>query len=220
MFSGIVEAVGIVTRMERRGEGAKIQVDAGPLAGGVERGDSICLSGVCLTAVEIRPPHLAFEVNRETLQRTTLGALDSGRKLNLERALRVGDRIGGHFVQGHVDGMGTVLDLDRRPGATLLKVGWDSDALLLLVEKGSVAVDGVSLTVVDVYEEAFTVTLIPETLASTTLAALSPGTPVNVEADILGKTIVRFLQRKGKRGPAPGSTGPLSLDDLSEAGFL
>ncbi len=218
MFTGIIESIGTIERIERSGEGAKLAVEAGPVSEGVKRGDSVCVSGVCLTAVEIRPPRLVFDVNRETLERSTLASASPGGKVNLERALRAGDRMGGHFVQGHVDGVGAVRALRRKEGASLLEVGFDPDLLLLLVEKGSVAVDGVSLTVVDLLEDGFTATLIPETLEATTLGALSAGEGVNVEADILGKTVVRAVERI--LGRKPGAGGGISMEDLGRAGFV
>jgi riboflavin synthase len=219
VFSGIVETVGSVLRLERSGAGARLAVDAGTVCEGVSRGDSVCVAGACLTAVEIAPPRLVFDVSRETLERTTLGGFRPGRRVNLERALRAGDRIGGHFVQGHVDGVGSVQAFGGTRGDRVLRVALESDLLLLLVDKGSVAVDGVSLTVADLERDAFSVAVIPETISRTTLADLREGDGVNVEADILGKTVVRYLERKG-RPPREGSGSGLTLEDLSDAGFL
>ncbi|MHC4779432.1 MAG: riboflavin synthase family protein, partial [Planctomycetota bacterium] len=134
MFTGIIQAVGNVTTLGSQGEGARLIVEAGDLCEGVRRGDSVAVSGVCLTAAAIRPPRLEFDVNRETLERTTLHAFRPGRRVNLEKALSVGDPLGGPFVQGHVDGVGQVLELARAPGATMLRVSLDKNLALFLVE--------------------------------------------------------------------------------------
>ncbi|MHC4598698.1 MAG: riboflavin synthase [Planctomycetota bacterium] len=217
MFTGIVQGIGTVRGRVARGEGARLSVDAGPLCEGLRKGDSVSVSGVCLTAVAVDSPRIEFDVNRETLEKSTLGTLRTGARVNLEKALLVGDPLGGHFVLGHADGVGEVGELRRKPQATMLRVAVPQDIAVFLVEKGSVAVDGVSLTVVDVFEDGFTVTLIPETLASTTLSDRTEGDEVNVETDILTKTIVRYIERKG--GKRPGREG-LTMEGLSEAGFL
>jgi len=219
VFTGIVETVGKVTRLDRGGEGARLEVDAADVSNGVKRGDSVCISGACLTAAKIAGPRLTFDVSRETLERTTLGAFRAGRPVNIERALCVGDRVGGHFVQGHVDGVGRVLAFDRKPGASFLRVGCDPNLALLLIEKGSVALDGVSLTLAELGEDSFSVALVPETLASTTLSSLSGSDAVNLEADMLGKAIVGYLERVRGVGSRSGSGG-ITLEGLSGAGFL
>ncbi|MCU0723321.1 MAG: riboflavin synthase [Planctomycetes bacterium] len=217
MFTGIVEAVGTVAGLERGGEGARLTVDAGPLAAEMRRGESLCVSGACLTVTEAAGSILRFDASRETLERTTLGSFRPGRRVNLERALRADGRLGGHFVLGHVDAVGTAVSLDRRPGASTLRVETDPDLLLFVTSKGSVAVDGVSLTVAEVSRKGFSIALIPETLASTTLGGLKPGDAVNVEVDYLAKIVLKRLGGGGRDGE-PGK--PVDWGTLEQAGFL
>ncbi len=194
MFTGIVLAVGIVKEASRAGEGRRLRVRLRTVAAGARAGDSIAVAGTCLTLAEEPADGVGtFDLVRETLERTTLGAAASGTPVNLEPALRVGDRMGGHFVQGHVDGVGTVRSLRESPGATLLTVGCPADVAANLIEKGSVAVDGVALTVVAVDRESFSVALVPHTLAVTTLGSLRTGSRVNLEADYFGKWVRRIL---------------------------
>lgn len=214
MFTGIIETIGEIRGIERRGEGARLEIETGDFAAGVREGDSVSVSGVCLTASRVAGGSIAFDANRETLEKTTLGGARPGARVNLERALQAGGRIGGHFVQGHVDATGRIRSLRRTPGDTRLEVAWDPALLLFLVDKGSVAVEGVSLTVIEVKRDAFTATLIPETLERTTLGGLAAGDAVNVEADVLGKIVVRYLERRGDAG------GGLTMESLGEAGFL
>lgn len=217
MFTGLIEAVGEVVQLKRTGAGARLAVRVAELPQAVSQGDSVCVSGACLTAVEIGSDRLGFDVSRETLERSTLGQLRTGARVNLERALAAGARLGGHFVQGHVDGIGKVLALQKRDGDTLLRVGLEENWLLFLVEKGSVTVDGVSLTIARLAEDAFSVALVPETLKRTTLSERGPGDAVNIETDVLGKYIVNYLDRTGPKGrPSKG----LDWSDLGEAGFL
>jgi riboflavin synthase len=194
MFTGIVEATGEVRAVEARGGKTALRVDLGALAQGSRSGDSISVSGTCLTlAGDPAGGAGEFEAVAETLSRTTLGALRPGDRVNLERALRVGDRLGGHFVQGHVDGVGTVRSNDGPEGARLLSVAAPPAVLRDLIEKGSVTVDGVSLTVASLDGEGFAVALIPHTMGATTLGALKAGCRVNLEADLLGKWVRRIL---------------------------
>jgi riboflavin synthase len=218
MFTGIVEAVGTVAGFERRGEGAWLEVDAGALAADLRRGESLCVSGACLTATDVSGPRVAFDVSGETLDRTTLGGFRPGRRVNLERAVRADGRFGGHFVLGHVDAVGRVEAFDRKPGASTLRVSLDADWILLLIPKGSVAVDGVSLTLADIGEKAFSIALIPETLSATTLGGLRAGDEVNVEADYLAKIVLKRLAGNAEagRGPKKG----LDWGALEQAGFL
>jgi riboflavin synthase len=197
VFTGIVEAVGRVARLERRGESARLEIDAPELAGEVRLGDSVAVNGACLTIAAEHRERLVFEAVLETLDRTTLGGLAPGARVNLERALRADGRLDGHIVQGHVDETGCVRSLERRGEDVRLAVGTTPGFAALLVPKGSAAVDGVSLTVVGVGEEAFDVALIPHTLAITTLGGLRPGDRVNLEADVLGKYVRRYLEGAG-----------------------
>jgi len=189
VFTGIVERVGKVLAMEA---GGRLRVDLGPIE--ARTGDSISVAGVCLT---LTAPG-TFDVVRETLGRTTLGSLKRGSTVNLEPALRMGDRLGGHFVQGHVDGTGTVRSMDGPDGAVVLSVSAPKAVTENLIEKGSVAVDGVALTVVTLDPEGFTVALVPHTLKATTLGGLRPGDRVNLEADLIGKWVRRILGRDSR----------------------
>ena len=186
MFTGLVEQMG-----EVRQAGSRLAV-ATPLAAELERGDSIAVNGVCLTAVEINGEAFEADVMEETLARTALGELSAGDRVNLELALRVGDRLGGHFVQGHVDGRGTVAEVEQREHSRVVRVDVaDRELLRYMRNQGSITVDGVSLTVVEVDERGFSVSLIPETLARTTLGAVGPGDNVNLEVDMLAKYAVK-----------------------------
>jgi len=195
VFTGIVEAVGRVTRVERHGELARLTVEASRIAPEVRVGDSVAVNGCCLTATARDAGRLCFDVVQETLVRTALGAVAEGSRVNLERALRADGRLDGHLVQGHVDGTGRVERLARDGEDVRLFVSCAAEIADALVEKGSVAVDGVSLTVVDVSADGFEVALIPHTLSATTLGERAPGDRVNLEADVLGKYVKRYLER-------------------------
>jgi riboflavin synthase len=185
MFTGLVEQMG-----EVRSAGTRLAVST-PLAAELKRGDSIAVNGVCLTAVDITPDSFEADVMEETLERSALGGLAAGDRVNLELALRVGDRMGGHFVQGHVDSTGRVDAVEEREHSRVVRVSAPAELLRFVVEKGSIAIDGVSLTVVDVDDAGFSVSLIPETLERTTLGTVVPGDPVNLEVDMLAKYAVR-----------------------------
>jgi riboflavin synthase len=194
LFTGIVEAVGRVASTEPRGEKIRLAVEAPGIAAEATLGQSIAVNGACLTVVETTGGRVVFEAVRETLDRTALGGLGPGARVNLERALRADGRLDGHIVQGHVDGVGVVRRLDRHGDDVRLVVGCEPALAKLLVPKGSVTVDGVSLTVVGVEEGGFDVALIPHTLAATNLDDRRPGDRVNLEADVLGKYVLRYLE--------------------------
>ena len=195
MFTGIVETLGTVTAVEPSVGGATLEIEAPTLAEQVGIGDSVSVNGGCLTVTKCGDGRVRFEAVRETLDRTALGMLGVGSRVNLERAMRAGDRLDGHIVQGHVDGTGRVARLERRGEDVRLFVECSAEIAQLLVEKGSLAIDGVSLTVVGVHDKGFDVALIPHTLAVTTLGERSPGDPVNLEVDVLGKYVKRYLER-------------------------
>jgi riboflavin synthase len=195
MFTGIIEAVGKVVSAEERGELVRFAVEAPEVTEGVKLGDSVAVNGTCLTVVEATPAVLAFEAIRETLLKTSLGGLAPGSRVNLERAMRADARLDGHIVQGHVDDTGRVAKLVRDGDDVRFYVDCAPEFADLLVEKGSVAIDGVSLTVVDVRTDGFDVALIPHTLVVTTLGERTPGDPVNLEADVLGKYVKKYLER-------------------------
>lgn len=204
MFTGIVETVAEVVAIEPRGESVRLVVAAPGIADEVRLGDSIAVSGVCLTVVARGGGRLAFDVIRESLSRSALGRLAPGGRVNLERALRADGRLDGHIVQGHVDEAGRVRELRRAGDDVRLFVATSEAFAAGLIEKGSVAVDGVALTVVGAERSGFDVALIPHTLAVTTLGELAPGSLVNLEADVLGKYVRRYLERVGASHEAAG----------------
>jgi riboflavin synthase len=194
MFTGIVEELGEVAAMQ----GGRLRVAAATVIEDAKTGDSIAVDGCCLTAVELGPGWWEADVSDETLRRTTLGGLTPGARVNLERPVRVSDRLGGHIVQGHVDGVGEVVE-----PVPDLRVRMPRPLLRYVVEKGSVAIDGVSLTVVDVLDDGFTVAVIPHTAAVTTLGRRAAGDRVNLEVDVTAKYVERLLAwTSGPAGPA------------------
>jgi riboflavin synthase len=195
MFTGIVETVGTVEGVEPGDDLTRLVVDAGSIADGVEPGDSVAVNGGCLTVTSIRDGRLSFEAVRETMERTSLGDLKVGARVNLERAVRAGDRLDGHIVQGHVDGVGTVRQMVREGNDVRLQIDCDPELADCVVEKGSIAVDGVSLTVAALLPSGFEVALIPHTLEVTTLRDRQPHDRVNLEVDVLGKYVKRYLER-------------------------
>jgi riboflavin synthase len=194
MFTGLVETTAQVRSVEPDGDGVRLEVET-PLAAELAHGDSIAVNGVCLTAVEPDGGRFRADVMAETLRRSSLGPLGAGDEVNVELALRAGDRLGGHMVQGHVDGTGTVEAVADEGFARLVRVAAPPEVLRYVVEKGSIAVDGVSLTVASVDDAGFTVSLIPETLERTTLGQAAPGRVVNLEVDVLAKYVEKLVNR-------------------------
>lgn len=196
MFTGLVETLGTITNLEPTGPGVRLSVRSPGVAEGTKIGDSVAINGCCLTVVAIAADVLSFEAGSETLSRTNLGKLVTGSSVNLERSLKVGDRLGGHYVTGHIDAVGT-LDARRDEGDwSFLWFQVPRELTRQMASKGSVAVDGVSLTLVDVEEERFSVALIPHTLAVTTLGKLAVGDVVNIETDVLAKYVQRQLEAR------------------------
>jgi riboflavin synthase len=214
MFTGLVEGVGEIIALTPMAEGLRLTVKTSFPAGELALGESVALAGACLTVVAITAPRVSFEVSPETLARTTFSLKKVGDRVNLERALRLGDRLGGHLVTGHVDGVGVVRE--RREGPAYLGLTFELPRALgrYVIEKGSIAVDGVSLTVNTCKGNTFTVNIIPFTARETTLAALKVGDRVNLETDIIGKYVARLL---GKDAP-PGEGVTPEL--LARHGFL
>jgi riboflavin synthase len=192
MFTGLVADRGEVVAVDATPDGARLTVRSA-LAGELREGDSVAVNGVCLTATGIAGGSFAADVMHETLRRSSLGEAREGAPVNLELPLRAHDRLGGHVVQGHVDGLGTVAEVRDDGFARVVRIAAPAGLLRYVVEKGSVAVDGVSLTVADVDDDGFAVSLIPETLARTTLGAAAPGTPVNLEVDVLAKYVEKLV---------------------------
>jgi riboflavin synthase len=198
MFTGIVEELGTVQAVARHGETVRLTIAASIAREGSELGASVAVNGVCLTVVERPPDGLVFELGPETIQRTTLGRLVSGHRVNLERPLRFGGALGGHLVLGHVDGVATVERVHRVESTARVRIALpDRELAPLLIPQGSVAVDGVSLTVAALEVTTFEVMLIPHTLAVTTFGALAAGDAVNVETDVIGKYLQRSLALRG-----------------------
>jgi len=194
MFTGLVEGTATVRRLEQNGDGAHLELET-PLAAELEQGDSVAVNGVCLTAVGIESDAFRADVMAETLRRSSLGPLGEGDRVNVELPLRAGDRLGGHVVQGHVDGTGTVESLRQEGFARLIRIGAPPEILRYVVEKASIAVDGVSLTVAEVDDKGFAVSLIPETLERTTLGDAAQGSVVNLEVDVLAKYVEKLVVR-------------------------
>jgi len=199
MFTGIVEEKGKVQRVSYRGLEKKLTIEMPSNLTEVELGDSISVNGVCLTVAEKQGQVIAVDLSSETIEKTTLGEAREGDRVNLERALRVSDRLGGHIVTGHIDGIGAVTEATQQRDFLRLRIELPRGVSRYVVEKGSIAIDGVSLTVNECSEDEIGLTLIPYTLAKTTLIEKKRGDRVNVEADILGKYVEKALgQRKGK----------------------
>jgi riboflavin synthase len=196
MFTGLIADLGSVAGVERDGEGVTLRIRT-RLAGELERGDSVAVNGVCLTATSVHAEGFDAQAMAETLRRSSLGALQAGSPVNLELALRADGRLGGHIVQGHVDGTGTVEELREEGFSRVLDIeieaGAGNDLARYLVEKGSVAVDGVSLTVSELREQGFSVALIPETLTRTNLGGVRVGDRVNLEMDVLAKHVEKLI---------------------------
>jgi len=196
VFTGIVRELGRVVSLSGDEQGVRLEIDAPGTAPGVEVGGSVAINGVCLTAESVEGPRLVFHAVPETLRRTTLGSLAAGSEVNLEPALRAGDAMGGHIVQGHVDGVGRVQSVEAEGEGLRVIVEAPDEILRYCVEKGSIAVEGVSLTVAELHDDSFGLALIPHTLSETTLADLAPGRQVNLEIDVLAKYVERLVPRQ------------------------
>jgi len=214
MFTGIVRHVGTVLRAEGSASVKTLLIDLGPVAKDLRKGDSVAVAGTCLTVSELSERTARFDVVAETLSRTTLKDIRAGEKVNLERALRLDQALDGHWIQGHVDGMAQVLAIHT---GEEYRIDFEAPAELTdqMVPKGSVAVDGVSLTLLTVTERTFSVALIPVTLKETTLGGLVKGDRVNVETDIIGKYVLKYLKQLN----AASESGRITIEQLKRAGF-
>jgi riboflavin synthase len=213
MFTGLIKEKGAVISLTEGPAGARLAVAAPLLGQRAALGDSIAVNGACLTVADKKGDRLVFDVSRETLKKTTIGGLRPGAAVNLEDSLTPSAPLGGHFVQGHVDGVGRVAAARKSGGTALLSVRVPGGLARYLVPKGSVAVDGVSLTVNEVRGAVFTVTLVPHTLVQTILASKRRGNPVNIEADILAKTVAHLLDSAGGTGKRPSAGERRENDD-------
>ena len=198
MFTGIVEELGRVKAIEQQPDAVRLTIEGPLVVSDVKRGDSIAVSGTCLTAVEFDNNSFTADVMQETLNRTSLSELKVGDPVNLERAMTAATRFGGHVVQGHVDGVGTIISREPSENWEWLRVGIPSEFMKYIVLKGSITIDGVSLTVNEIGEDFIGLSLIPETLALTTLGSKQAGSKVNVEADVMAKHIERLLEARNK----------------------
>lgn len=212
MFTGIVTAVGTVSRLESRGGDLRLTLDAADLdLADVVLGDSISVNGVCLTVVAQQQRQLAFDLSRETLERSSLQQLSTGSAVNLEKALAVGDRLGGHFVSGHVDGLGTITKRHAAARSWQFQIAVPAALSRYIAEKGSICVDGVSLTVNTVSDHGFDINIIPHTFENTVMRDYQVGSRVNLEVDLIARYLERLL---------PGAEQGLSLETLMQNGFI
>lgn len=193
MFTGLVEELGTVKKISHGAQSVRITITANKVITDIQLGDSIAVNGTCLTAVDYNSSSFTADVMPETVQRTVLSSLKVGDSVNLERCLRLGDRFGGHIVSGHVDGVGTITKKEKKDIAIIVTVTADLSILRYIIPKGSIAIDGTSLTVVEVAQNWFTVSLIPHTAGLTTVGLKSPGEPVNLEVDMIGKYVERLI---------------------------
>lgn len=216
MFTGLVEELGYVKAMVRGSKSVRLTISAEKVLTEVKVGDSIAVNGACLTVVDFSAGYFTADVMPETVERTALAGLKRGDRVNLERTLAVGDRFGGHIVTGHIDGIGTLKEKRRDDNAVIITIEAPAAVMTYIVQKGSIAIDGISLTIVDYAETSFTVSLIPHTASVTTLGFKAAGDIVNLETDIIGKYVAKLLHREqntkdGRRG--------LTRDFLAEYGF-
>ena len=219
MFTGIIEEIGKLKSIKRGHRSAALEIGAAKILTGTRIGDSISVNGVCLTVTTLGPTSFTADAMPETLDRSNLGNLRSGNPLNLERALRLGDRFGGHIVSGHIDGEGTLVNFKEDENAIWITVKAEPSILRYIVEKGSVAIDGISLTVASVDGGAFKVSVIPHTRHETTLCTKVPGNKVNLECDIVAKYIERF-SGFGKQSAADTASSKISMNFLKENGYF
>jgi riboflavin synthase len=216
MFTGLVEELGKVKTVARGTLSVRLTVSARAITGDIKLGDSIAVNGTCLTVVDFGDSWFTADVMPETVDRTALAGLRAGDTVNLERTLRVGDRLAGHIVNGHVDGVGVIRAKQQQDNAVVIRIEASPDVLRYIVKKGSVAIDGISLTVVEVGDNWFTVSLIPHTASVTTLGIKGPGDPVNLENDIIGKYVEKLM---GLGSTQSGKQAGLTVDFLQQHGF-
>ncbi|MEA2062395.1 MAG: riboflavin synthase [Gemmatimonadota bacterium] len=213
MFTGIIEHLGSITAVSSLGRGRSLSIDAGSLAGGMKPGDSLAVNGPCLTVTGLKGGAVEVEVAAETLAKTNLGRLSVGSRVNLERPLAVGGRLHGHLVQGHVDTVSRIIELKKGPESVLMSVALPAELKKNIVPRGSVAIEGVSLTVARLEPAAFTCSLVGFTLDHTSLGTVTVGAEVNIETDIIGKYVIAALEATGAGG------GGISAENLRNWGY-
>ncbi len=214
MFTGIIEHLGKVKQIKKQANSATIVVDIAQMSKDVNSGDSIAINGACLTVTHIKGSEVSFDVSAETLSKTTIGELRASDRVNVESSLRIGDKLGGHFVTGHVDGVGVINRKESETGQCTMWFSVSKELANMMIKKGSVSVDGISLTIVDLEEKLFSVALIPYTLEVTSLGFKDIGHKVNIETDMLGKWVKRILVTDDK------TTSGITEEMLKEKGFL
>ena len=223
MFTGIIEEIGTVRRIEHGAKGARLTIQAKTVLEDTRIGDSIATNGVCLTVVSMTGDSFSADVMAESLRRSSLGTLQGGSPVNLERAMAANGRFGGHIVSGHIDGTGTIASQKREDNAVWVKIKTPAPLLRYIVEKGSIAIDGVSLTVAAVTDTDFSVSIIPHTGAQTILLGKKPGDPVNLECDVIGKYVEKLMNFKldenKNKTTQKNPTGNITIDFLTEHGF-
>lgn len=219
MFTGLVEELGKVRQIRQGPQSARLTIEAPIILEDVKLGDSIAVNGVCLTVTDFGGREFSVDVMAETLRRSNIGQLKLGDVVNLERALRMGDRLGGHLVSGHIDGTGRIKGQEKLDIAVVIEIEAPPQVMKYIVPKGSIAIDGISLTVVDHTKDSFRVSLIPHTGAVTTLGVKGPGAVVNLEGDMIGKYVERFVLVANQPGQVP-QKNRLTAEFLSENGFI
>ena len=215
MFTGIIEELGEISNLEKSAGGARIKISAKVVTENTAEGDSIAVNGVCLTALDIKADSFSADVSGETLNRTTLGKLNVGAKVNLERAVTVSTRLGGHIVQGHVDARGKFLEAAQTGGFWTVRVLFPKEIGQYLVYKGSISVEGISLTIADLSEDSFEIAVIPKTWELTNLSALKSGEEVNLEADVIAKYVERIMLYKREE-----KNEAITIEKLTKLGFI
>lgn len=220
MFTGLIEGTGTLLRIDHRGPDAQMVIQGNYALERISLGESIAVDGACLTVVSFRGSVFTVDVSAETLSRTTLGRKSTGCRLNLERALKMGDRLGGHLVSGHVDGIGVLQDRYVEGRSIRLSFGVPQQLTRFLIEKGSVAVNGISLTVNGCSESHFDVNIVPHTAGETTISEMQTGDAVNIETDLIGKYVEKMLAGWAKVSTKPEEKGRIDESFLKEHGFL
>ncbi len=218
MFTGIIEEIGRIEGLQKGSKSSVLKIAARRVLEGSQIGDSIACNGVCLTVTSMSESSYECDVMAETLRRSNLGDLKVGDRVNLERALAVGSRLGGHIVSGHIDGRGSILSMEREDNALWITIGAEKEILKYIIEKGSIAIDGVSLTVAYVDDRVFRISMIPHTGESTTLLSKKVGDSVNLENDLIGKYVEKLLFTKGEEKREEKES--LTMDFLAECGFV